>query len=195
MATKAGITLDQVVGTAEAIADRDGFAALSLAAVARDLGIRSPSLYFHVDGLPGLLRALMIRGAQVMTTRFQQAVGAGSGSDVVRELAIAYRRFAADHPGLYAALQERAPRPGEDDELYLALSAPVVVVADVLAALGVPGDRSDHLVRGLRAMLHGFVDIESRGGFGRPTDVDESFAAAVEMVITAIEAETTGDGR
>ena len=188
MGTKAGITLEQVVETAETIADRDGFSALTLAAVAAGLGIKSPSLYSYVDGLAGLRRQLMIRAAGEMHRRFAAAVDGLEGFEAVRSLAAAYRQFAIERPGMYDGLLERAPRPGEDDEVYVALGRPVEVVEGVLSGLGVDPAVRVHLVRGLRSMLHGFVDIENKSGFGRPVDIDQSFETAVEMVVNAIVA-------
>jgi hypothetical protein len=37
------------------------------------------------------------------------------------------------------------------------------------------GDDAVHAVRGLRALVHGFVTLETAGGFGFPLDRDESF--------------------
>ncbi len=44
MARKRGITLDDIVASASRLADEGGWEELTLAGVARDLGIRSPSL-------------------------------------------------------------------------------------------------------------------------------------------------------
>ena len=53
MGRKVGLNREQVVEAAAAIADRDGLGSLSLATLASKLGVRSPSLYSHVDGLAG----------------------------------------------------------------------------------------------------------------------------------------------
>ncbi len=47
------------------------------------------------------------------------------------------------------------------------------------------------LIRALRASVHGFVDLELRGGFGLPDDVDDSFATTVDLVIDAIATHVT----
>ena len=68
MARKAGIDHQAVVATATRIADERGLDALTLATVAAELGIRSPSLYAHVEGLDGLTRLLALEGARRMAT-------------------------------------------------------------------------------------------------------------------------------
>jgi len=49
-----------VVEEAARIADAEGLAEVTLARVAESLGVRAPSLYNHVEGLPGMLRLLTI---------------------------------------------------------------------------------------------------------------------------------------
>ncbi len=50
------------------------------------------------------------------------------------------------------------------------------------------------LVRALRASVHGFVDLELRGGFGLPDDIDDSFTTAIDLAIEAIAAHSTSPG-
>lgn len=186
MGRKVGITQADVVAAAAEIADRDGLDAASLSAVADRLGIRTPSLYNHVSGIAGLRRQLALMATRELTAAFETAAAAaGRGSEQLRSIAWAYRHFAREHPGLYAALLP-APRPGDDDELYAAMAAPVHVVAEAMQGAGVGSAETIHLIRALRAMLHGFVDLESKRGFGKPVDIDASFEEAVEVVVSSI---------
>jgi hypothetical protein len=43
----------------------------------------------------------------------------------------------------------------------------------------------------MRSMLHGFVDLERKGGFGMPVDLDESFDRAVSLLIDRIRKRAT----
>ncbi len=54
MARSVGIDRARVVEVAAELADANGLDQLTLAQVAARLGVRLPSLYNHVDGLPGL---------------------------------------------------------------------------------------------------------------------------------------------
>ena len=197
MGRKLGLTLNDVVERAAEIADRDGLDQLSLASVASGLGVRSPSLYNHVDGLPGLRRQLAIRAGHLMAAEMSDAVGeateTGGGlgpADALRAIATRYRRFALAHPGLYAATLP-SPPPEEDPEVAEALALPVMVVASVLARMGIDPSQVIPLIRALRASIHGFVDIELGGGFGLPDDIDESFATTVDLVASAIAARSS----
>ena len=190
MGRKAGITLDDVAEAATSIADSGGLEAATLTAVAGGLGIKTPSLYNHVDGLAGLRRLLAIHGSHLIYEAFEEAIGDQKGADALRSIAKADREFALDHPGLYASFLP-APKPDEDPELYEAMAAPVFLVAHVLLDMGIPPGEAIHLIRALRALLHGFLALEAQEGFGMPVDIDASFDASVELIIAGIEAAAT----
>ncbi len=185
MGKKVGITRQDVIDVATAIADRDGLEATSLRAVADQLGIKTPSLYNHVAGLAGLRRELALSGSQLVTEVFKSSAGSGSPRDIIHRTAHSYRRFALEHPGLYQATLP-APKPGEDDELYAAMAEPVEILAATLIDAGVDQQQTVHLIRALRAVVHGFVDLEMKDGFGMPEDIDASFAQAVDVVTAGV---------
>jgi len=183
---KVGIDVDDVVAAAVRAADRDGLDSLTLTLVASELGIKTPSLYNHVEGLPGLRRLVTLHAAGVFTGIVREALDGLEGGDALRSLANADRRFAQEHPGLYQSFLP-APRPGEDDELYDAMAEPVYLIGHVLLEMGIPQSEAIHLLRALRSLLHGFLDLEAKRGFGLPVDIEESYSAAVELIITGIE--------
>jgi len=179
-----GLTPAAVADTAGRLADRDGFDALTLGAVAAELGVRTPSLYNHVDGLPGLRRALALRGLRELGEAIRDAAVGRAGDDAVIALADAYRAYARRRPGLYAALQ-RAPEPGDAD----VAEAGERLLAPVFAALrgrGLEGDAVIHAARALRSAMHGFVDLERMGGFGIDLDLDESYRRTVAAVASGL---------
>jgi AcrR family transcriptional regulator len=181
-----GIDADAVVAAAAEIADADGFEAVTLAAVAARLGIRSPSLYNHVDGLPGLQRMLTLRAVEGLGAAIRDAAVGRSGDEAVRAIAHAFRDYARAHPGLYAATV-RAPAPDSPDAEALAEAA-VQLLVQVVAAWGIEGDEAIHQVRVLRSALHGFVSLELGGGFGLPLDLDRSFDLLVDSQLAALDA-------
>ena len=187
MGQKAGISLDDVVDAAMYVADEEGFDALTLSAVARRLGIKTPSMYNHVQGLEGLHRQLAFRGSAILLQEFEDAIDDLKGAAALKAVAQVDRRFAAEHPGLYQSFLP-APTEEDDPELYAAMAAPVFRIAGVLLEMGIPQEEAIHLIRVLRATLHGFLDLEAKRGFGMPLEIDESFEVAVDLVISAIEA-------
>lgn len=203
MARKVGLTLTDVVDAAARVADRDGLDAVTLATVAAALGVKAPSLYAHVAGLDGLRRELGRDGARRLGAAMAGALaevdgasphhdgGSGDPAESLRAVAHAYRRFAHDHPGLYAAMLP-APDPTADPEAAADFAAAIAAPAEVTARFGLPADATIDAVRTMRALLHGFVDLELRGGFGLPDPVDDTFDHAVELVAAALDPATRG---
>jgi AcrR family transcriptional regulator len=170
---RAGLTPDAVVDAAATIADKDGLEAVTLARLAADLGVRSPSLYKHVDGLGAVRRALAVRGVAEANRRIERATVGKARDEAMFALAHAYWQFARERPGLYAA-SLRAARPGEKDVAAAGESLLGTVLA-VLSGYGVKGDDALHATRGLRAIIHGFVSLDAAGGFRLKLDLSESF--------------------
>lgn len=190
MGRKAGLTREQVVAAAGEIADRDGLDALSLASVASSLGVRPPSLYSNVDGLAGLRRQLSIHASGLLTIELTDCVEGLESTQALRAIAEQLRSLAHRHPGLYDSFLP-APTPEQDPGVAAALARPAGVVGSVLAEMGVDPTTMVPLMRALRASVHGFVDLELRGGFGLPDDIDDSFITTVDPVIDAIAAHST----
>lgn len=191
MARKIGITRDQVLDAAVALADTDGAEAVTLAAVAQRLGVRTPSLYAHLEGLADLRRGLALAAAAALATELSTATATLRGTDAIRAAAHAYRRFAARHPGLYDSAQLAAD-PSHDAQRAAALYD---VIRPVLRALHETGidqpEEQVHVTRAIRSALHGFVMLEQHGGFGLPEAVDESFRRLVELLIAGIATSLT----
>jgi AcrR family transcriptional regulator len=190
MGRKLGLTLEQVVAAAAEIADRDGLDALSLASLASALGIRSPSLYSHVDGLAGLRRQLSIHASGLLAAELTDCVEGLESTQALRAIARQLRSFARRHPGLYDSFLP-APAPDQDPELATALARPTQVVGSVLADMGIDPTAMVPLIRALRASVHGFVDLELRGGFGLPDDIEDSFTTTIDLVIDATATHST----
>lgn len=181
---RAGLTPAIVVESAARLADRDGLDRLTLAGVAQQLGVALPSLYKHVKGLDGLQRELALRGIHALTETLTRAAVGRSRSDALRHAARAYRDYAREHPGTYAA-SVKAPDP--DDEPYAAAAVRAVdVFRAILAGYGVDGDDAIDAIRYVRSAFHGFVTLEASGGFGLPHSVDASYERLVDAVDHAL---------
>jgi AcrR family transcriptional regulator len=179
-----GLDRAQVVDAAVAIADEEGLDAVTLARVATALGVRSPSLYNHVDGRDGLIRAIAARSTRELATALRRAATGRSGADAIAAVAQAQREYARAHPGRYAATVA-APAPGDTEHEEAAADA-VDVLKSVLGISGLEGDDVIHAARALRSAVHGFATLEASGGFGLPVDPDDSFRRLVDVVATGL---------
>jgi AcrR family transcriptional regulator len=152
--------------------------------VAQQLGVRSPSLYNHVAGRDGLLRALAAESTRELAAALRRAATGRAGADAVAAVAAAQRDYALAHPGCYATTVA-APAAGDAEHEAAAEDAVDVIVA-VLRGAGLDGDELIHGVRALRSAVHGFAAIEAAGGFGRPLDRDVSFRRLVDALASGL---------
>lgn len=186
---RAGLSHEAVVDIAVELVDADGFAALTLAAVAGRAGVAVPSLYKHVGSLAALRSAVSLVGVRELSRLSAGATVGRSGDDALRALGHSIREFAHQHPGLYSATQV-APDPDADGGLELAQSAAdaVEVFGAVLRGFGLPPERTVDGIRTARSALHGFVALEAGGGFGMPDSVDASFDVLLDVVCAGMHA-------
>jgi AcrR family transcriptional regulator len=182
---RVGLDSEAVVVAAAELADAQGLEAMTLARLAERLGVRSPSLYVHVDGLGDLRRRLGARGARELSEALAGAAAGKARLAALRAVAETYRAFAHEHPGTYAAMQ-RAP---DDDagELADAGRELVGVFVAVLEGYEIAGEEAIHAVRVVRAALHGFVSLEREQGFGMPLAVSDSFDRLIEVLDRGID--------
>jgi AcrR family transcriptional regulator len=91
-----------LVDAAQTILEREGPAALSLRAVAREAGVSPAAPYHHFKDKDELINAVAQRGFQ-MLTECMRAASEKKETDAERGLAlgVAYVCFARDHPAMY----------------------------------------------------------------------------------------------
>jgi AcrR family transcriptional regulator len=185
MSRRAGLDHEAVVEAAAELVDEEGIDQLSLGRLAERLGVRTPSLYNHVAGLPGLKHDLALYCLHDLLDHIIRITIGKSRAEAIIALADAYRAYARQSPGRYA-LTQQAPDP--DDLEWQAVAQQVV---DVVRAILMPYNLSDedaiHAIRGLRSIVHGFVSLEVTGGFGLPVDLDASFHWLIDVFVKGLD--------
>jgi len=182
---RAGLTPDSVIADAARLLDELGPNAFTLAAVAESLGVRIPSLYKHIDGMPDLQRGITVAAKREFSAAIATAAVGKSREDAMTAIAHAYRAWALAHPGQYP-LTVRAPAAGDAADEEVSVGFAMVIFAVLEGYELVERDAID-ATRFVRAAMHGFVSLETSGGFGLPIDIDESFERTVEHVVSALD--------
>ena len=95
---------ETVVRAAADLADREGFAAVTLSGVAREVDRHVTSLYAHVASLADLRRAVTALALDELADRVWRAVLGKVAGDALLAIAEEYRDYAIAHPGRTAAL-------------------------------------------------------------------------------------------
>lgn len=185
MPHRAGLDQASVVEAAAKLVDEEGIEQLALGRLAERLGVRTPSLYNHVAGLPGLKHALALYCLRDLRDRITRATIGKSRAEAIFALADAFRDYAREAPGRYA-LTLQAPVP-DDQELQELARQTVEVVQAVLAPYRLGEENAIHAIRGLRSIVHGFIALEIAGGFGMPVDRDASFHWLIHQFVAGLE--------
>lgn len=150
-----------------------GAESFSLHKLASTLNVKAPSLYRYVKGKADLLRAVNLQTLQQLFEVMAAAQLAAPAEPTARMMALlsAYRAFAHAHPRVYflAFGDNDAYRPEEDILLQMVLPVQAVMAkisgeAQSLAAL-----------RGLLALVHGFVMLELNNQLRRGGSLEEAF--------------------
>ncbi|MGI9616473.1 MAG: TetR/AcrR family transcriptional regulator [Acidimicrobiales bacterium] len=184
MTGRRGLTSEGVIDAAVALVDVEGASALSLSRLAREVGVKPPSLYNHVGGLDSLRRDVGLRVAARLGERLGRAVMGRAGSDAVHAIAVEFRAYVTSHPHLYEFSIQARPDDEEYERVTVEAIEPVIVV---LRGYGLDETETIHAARALRSALHGFVSLEIAGGFGFDVDIDQSFKRLIDRLVDSFE--------
>ncbi|MGW2469077.1 TetR/AcrR family transcriptional regulator [Streptomyces bauhiniae] len=182
---RAGITAERLVAAAAELADEAGFEHVTLSALARRFGVKDASLYSHVRNLNDLRTRLALYAGGELIDRIAAAVAGRAGRDALTAFADAYRAYALEHPGRYAATQIRTDQSLIADSPALRRTAEITY--GMLRAYGLSEPDLTDAVRLLRSTFHGYCVLESAGGFGAGRAVDASWDKGVEALHRALE--------
>jgi AcrR family transcriptional regulator len=171
---RAGLSSQDVVAAAAELADEAGYQQLSMGLVAQRLGIRTPSLYKHVDDLADLRHRLATQAVTELGDTVRDALQGRSGRDALTALLTAIRAYVTAHPGRYAATIGQQ-LTGQDDPLVTATSRLLGSIAAMLRGYGIGDDQMDHAIRTLRCTIHGYAALQAAEGFQWSADPDETF--------------------
>ena len=155
----------QILDAARAMAEADGWTAVTSRRLADAIGYTQPVLYGHFPGgKTEIMRTVALAGFAELAAATQAAAGGKTGRQAVAAVADVYLGFAAAHPSLYEAMFQLpidARFAQEDSEAELRSGF------DALAAVISDGD--GHATEVLWSALHGMSLLE-RAGRMRPED-------------------------
>ncbi|GAA2612417.1 WHG domain-containing protein [Actinomadura fulvescens] len=181
---RAGITAERIARTAADLADEIGFDRLTVSAVARRLGVKDPSLYAHIESARDLKARVTLLALEELADRVGVALAGRSGKDALVAFAGAYRAYAKEHPGRYAAARFEL-----DPETAARSAGPrhAAMTRAILRGYDLPEPDQTDAVRFLGGVFHGYVSLEIAGGFRHtPRDADASWAWALDTVDLAL---------
>jgi AcrR family transcriptional regulator len=178
---RAGLTRGDVVAAGAALADEAGYHHLTMGLLAERLGVRTPSLYKHVDGLADLQHGIATLAMTELGEAARDAMQGRAGLDALTALLTATRAYVTAHRGRYTATVG-ARFTGPDDPLLVAGTRLIDSIAAVLRGYGVGEAEVVHAIRTIRCTLHGFAALQASDGFQWSGDPDETFDWLIRFI-------------
>ncbi|NYV74717.1 TetR/AcrR family transcriptional regulator [Streptomyces sp. UH6] len=187
---RAGVTPQRLARAGAELADEVGFEQVTVSELARRFGVKVASLYSHVRSSHDLKTRIALLALEEMADRASDALAGRAGKEALAAFADAYRGYAREHPGRYAAARYRL------DPKTAAASAGVrhaQMMRAILRGYDLPEPEGTHAVRMLGGVFHGYVELELSGGFAHtPVDPEESWAWIVDSLDALLRGRAAG---
>ncbi|MYS46653.1 TetR family transcriptional regulator [Streptomyces sp. SID89] len=170
---------------ARELLEEDGSAGLSLRAVARRAGVSATAPYRHYADREALVSAVAAQGYRELAESLATAHPSPSTPDDLAAVAVAYVRFALDHPALFRVMFAEPCDP--DNEERAAATAVISEYVRGTVHRAFPGVDPDALSTTVWALVHGlaFLHLDGKLDASTPEVVDTQVRAAVRALFTA----------
>ena len=173
----------RIVGAARAIAEREGWDAVTIRRLAHEIEYSQPVLYSHFANRDAIVAAVAVEGFRELAVALREAASGASGQrNALKAVATAYLTFALTRPALYEVMfilptDLRFAEAGTRPELRAGFDALAAVVAPFCTDVEV-------VTETFWAALHGFAELE-RSGRIRPGTRGERIALTVRAIVGA----------
>ncbi|MDN3956389.1 TetR/AcrR family transcriptional regulator [Sporolactobacillus laevolacticus] len=175
------ITRQAILQVSEEIVNQEGYESLTLAKLAKALKIKTPSLYNHISNLNDLRNELAVHALKQLSHQIMMSAVGKAGDVALKSIGLADIHFMSENPGLYDAML-RAPDP-QNEEIEKISSEIISMLLRVLEPYHLSEENAIHIIRGLRALSHGFNTLERRGGFNMNVPLEDSISVAFDTFI------------
>ncbi|WNI18783.1 TetR/AcrR family transcriptional regulator [Actinacidiphila sp. ITFR-21] len=180
MAARAGLTVERLVRAGAELADEVGFEQVTVSAVARRFDVKVASLYSHLENSQDLKTGIALLALEELADRAADALAGRAGKDALAAFANAYRDYAREHPGRYAATRFRL---GPQVAAASAGGRHAQMTRAILRGYDLAEPDQTHAVRMLGSFFHGFVGLELGGGFSHSApDAQETWSRMLDVL-------------
>ena len=170
----------RIITAAQAIAEREGWGAVTVRRLAEEIEYSQPVLYSHFANRDAIVTGVALQGFSEIAAVLQAAAEAAPTPEAaLAQVAAAYLAFAIDRAALYEAMftlptDLRFAKADTQPELRAAFAAMATVVARFCTD-------PDLVTETFWAALHGFATLEGSGRI-RPGARDERTALLIQAV-------------
>ena len=177
---RAGLTAERLTRAGAELADEVGFDQVTVSALARRFDVKVASLYSHLKNSDDLRVRLAVLALAELADQVAEAIAGRSGKDALVAFGNAYRRYAHEHPGRYAATQ-MALDP--DTAATSAAGKHAEMTRAILRGYDLWEPDQTDAVRLMHSTFHGYVSLERAGAFhSHPRGVEASWTRALDAL-------------
>ena len=183
--SRAGLTKQKVIEKAAELANQKGLSYVTVTTLSEYLGIKKPSLYYHVSSQEEVVEGLMIYGWTRVSEEIVRSAARADAHESLRRYTGEFYRFALANPGVFEAMLWY--NKYENEELSKATEGLYNFFFEQTDKLGICRDTANHLLRTYRAFLEGFIMLEIHHSFGNPISISESFEVSMDVLLGGME--------
>lgn len=181
------LTQQDVINAAIACLDQEGEAALGVNRVARELGIKPPAIYKHLDGNAGLQRAVALAiWQQYIEWSGKQTNGLEDPQALLRAGGRATRDFARSYPNRYRVMTQFQLNL-QDPETSPLIQEVFRFLKRVLQSYNLSETKLIDAMRMINAAITGFIAIEQAGLMTLERSTDASYEVMMDALVVAIQ--------
>lgn len=181
------LTPQDVVQAAIACLDREGESALGVNRVARELGVKPPAIYKHLDGNTGLRRAVALDiWRNYLADCQRQMTDITEPYTLLHVGAQATRNFAQRYPARYAVMMQYQMRPTDPEEAKIIQNS-LHFFQKSLQLYKLSEDALIDVMRMVNAAIYGFITREQQELMTLKRSTDQSYEVMLDALIVAIE--------
>jgi len=181
------LTQQDVINAAIACLDKEGETALGVNRVARELGIKPPAIYKHLDGNAALRRAVALTiWQQYIEWCRQRTDGLDDPHALLRTGGQATRNFARSHPERYRTMLQFQLNL-DDLETAPLIQEVFRFLQRVLQPYNLNETKLIDAMRMVNAAITGFIAIEQAGLMTLERSTDASYQVMLDALVVAIQ--------
>jgi AcrR family transcriptional regulator len=181
------LTPQDVINAAIDCLDKEGESALGVNRVARELGIKPPAIYKHLDGNTGLRRAVALEIWRNYLTDYQSQT-----KDITEPRALlligahATRNFARRYSARYTVMMQYQLKPTDPEEAKI-IYASLRLFKKSLQLYELSDDALIDVMRMVNAAIYGFIIREQSELMTLNRSPDLSYEVMLDALLVAIE--------
>ncbi|MCL3862111.1 TetR/AcrR family transcriptional regulator [Actinotalea sp. K2] len=187
------LTATVIVAEAADLADLSGFDSVTLSAVARRLGVQTPSLYSHIRDRAALLDGITALALAELADRVAVAIAGRSGRFALDGFAEAHRAYSLRSPGRWQSLQRRAGATAVESGGARSF---VALTEALLRGYDLPQGERVHATRLIGSTINGFLALERIGNFDHsPPAAEVSWRKILDALDSLLQTWSTNANR